>query len=91
MSDAERRAGDPTSYDWLEAASVRLVERTKDDADDYRFRDGEIGALLDLAGVAAREGGHKTNAPLLAYLVGLARGRHPELELDDLIDAATGT
>jgi hypothetical protein len=59
VTDAARRAGDPTSYDWLQRAG--LVEQTKDDADDYRFRlRGEIAALLELAGVVAREGGHKT-------------------------------
>jgi hypothetical protein len=89
MTEPEGRAGDPTSYEWLEAAAARLVARVKDDPEAYRFRDGEIVALLDMAGVAARDGGHKTNAPLLAYLVGLAHGRHPDVELDDLIDAAT--
>jgi hypothetical protein len=89
VSDAERRPGDPTSYDWLDAASARLVERVKDDPHAYRFRDDEIVSLLEMAGVGAREGGHKTNAPLLAYLVGIARGRHPELELGDLIDVVT--
>ena len=35
-----------------------------DDPALYRFTDGEIDQILNLAGVAAHEGGHKTNAPL---------------------------
>jgi hypothetical protein len=31
--------------------------------------------LLDLAGVAARSSGNRTNAPLLCYVLGLAVGR----------------
>jgi hypothetical protein len=76
-------------YEWLDAASLRLSEGVNDDPALYRFQDGEIDALLDLAGVAAHEGGHKTNAPLLCYLVGLAQARHPDLELADVIRAAT--
>jgi hypothetical protein len=34
----------------------------------------EISMLLNLAGDAAHESGARTNAPLLCYLVGVARG-----------------
>ena len=74
-----------TMYEWLEAASRRLSEGVDDDPGLYRFTDEQINDLLNLAGVAAHEGGHKTNAPLLCYLIGLARGRHSELELEELI------
>jgi Domain of unknown function (DUF6457) len=76
-------------YQWLEAASRRLSESVGDEPELYRFGEGEADRLLQMAGVAAHEGGHKTNAPLLSYLVGIAHGRHPGVELADLIDAAT--
>ena len=77
-------------YDWLQAASVRLAEGIGDSAADYRLEEREIERILDLAGVAAHEGGHKTNAPLLCYLVGLAQARHPELDLRQVVVAAIG-
>jgi hypothetical protein len=76
-------------YQWLAAASQRLGESVGDNPELYRFGDGEIDMLLDMAGVAAHEGGHKTNAPLLSYLVGFAHGRHPDVDLAELVRAAT--
>jgi len=78
------------TYEWLEAASRRLSEGVQDDPERYRFDEGEIDLILDLAGVAAHEGGHKTNAPLLSYLVGLAHGRHPDATLAELTAVAAG-
>jgi hypothetical protein len=77
-------------YDWLETAAERLAVGVGDDPDAYRFDGREIDRILDLAGVAAHDGGHKTNAPLLCYLVGLAQARHPELDLRQVIVAAIG-
>jgi hypothetical protein len=77
-------------YDWLDAAAHRLATGIGDDPDGYRLEDFEIDRILDLAGVAAHEGGHKTNAPLLCYLVGVAQARHPELDLRQVIEAAIG-
>lgn len=77
-------------YEWLEAAAARLSEGVGEDPAWYWFDEGDIERLLDLAGVAAHEGGHKTNAPLLCYLVGLAQARHPELDLRQVIEAAVG-
>jgi hypothetical protein len=77
-------------YDWLETAADRLAAGVGDHPADYRFDEGEIERILDLAGVAAHEGGHKTNAPLLCYLVGLAQARHPELDLRQVVVAAIG-
>ena len=82
------REGDPVAWEWLEAAAERLRTRAGDAPEGYRLAGAQIESLLGLAGVAAREGGHKANAPLLSYLVGLAHGRHPELGLDELIRAA---
>jgi hypothetical protein len=77
-------------YDWLDAAAERLAAGVGDDPVGYRLEDFEINRILDLAGVAAHEGGHKTNAPLLCYLVGVAQARHPELDLRQVIEAAIG-
>ena len=77
-------------YDWLDAAARRLGEGVGDDPSGYRFDEGEIDRILNLAGIAAHEGGHKTNAPLLCYLVGVAQARHPELDLRQVIAAAVG-
>jgi hypothetical protein len=77
-------------YEWLAAAAQSLGDGVGDDPSAYWFEDGEIDRILDLAGVAAHEGGHKTNAPLLCYLVGVAQARHPELDLRQVIAAAIG-
>ena len=91
MAEHGRREGDPVSYDWLDAAAKRLRESVGDDPGPYRLDEARIASLLELAGIAAREGGHKANAPLLSYLIGLAHGRHPGLSLDELIGAATAS
>jgi hypothetical protein len=53
---------------WLTAAARALgIEET--------LRAEEVETLLDLARVAAHESGDRRNAPLLAYLVGLAAAR----------------
>ena len=75
-------------YEWLDQAAQRLCSGVNDDPALYRFGSGEVDEILDLARVAAHDGGHKTNAPLLSYLVGLARGRHPELGLAEAIALA---
>lgn len=77
-------------YEWLEAAALRLSDEVADDPALYGLTDDEMNQILDLAGVAAHEGGHKSNAPLLSYLVGLAHGRHPDLELSEVIAGAIG-
>jgi len=49
--------------------------------------DGDAATLLDLARIAAHESGERTNAPLLCYLVGRARG---STSLDELAEAVRG-
>jgi Domain of unknown function (DUF6457) len=76
--------------DWLEEAQHRLeaglkVEGTLD------LSPADVEALLELARTAAHESGERTNAPLVAYLVGVAHGRNPEASLRDLISAALGS
>jgi hypothetical protein len=73
--------------DWLEQARDNLVSACGDEAAVYALEQKDIDQLLDLARVAAHESGERINAPLVCYLVGLARGRHGQ-ELDELIAAA---
>jgi Domain of unknown function (DUF6457) len=48
----------------------------------------EISQLLNLAGDAAHESGHRTNAPLLCYLVGRAQGQR---SLDEILEIVRST
>jgi Domain of unknown function (DUF6457) len=77
--------------EWLDEAARRLAEATGDDPAAYGLGAADIEALLDLARVAAHDSGeHEVNAPLVCYLLGLARGRHPAFGLDDLAAKASG-
>jgi hypothetical protein len=75
---------------WLEQARADLASAVGDDAAGYGLSERDVAELLELARVAAHEGGERTNAPLTTYLVGLARGRHPEQSLSDLVEAVVG-
>lgn len=70
--------------EWLEEAAARLAGVVGQEPGDYVLSEAEATTLLDLARDAARNSGERTNAPLLAYLVGLAHGRFPEMTLDEL-------
>jgi len=72
--------------DWLEQARDNLASECGDEPEVYTLEQKDIDELLDLARVAAHESGERINAPLVCYLVGLARGRHGTA-LDHLIDA----
>ena len=65
--------------EWLDNAGRRLAEASGDDRAAYGLSAADIEAVLDLARVAAHDSGDRTNAPLVCYLLGLARGRHPDL------------
>jgi hypothetical protein len=77
-------------HEWLGTASGKLAQAVGDDPSAYRLTETDIDDLLELARIAAHDSGERTNAPLLAYLVGLARGRHPERSLSDLVEEAVG-
>jgi hypothetical protein len=77
-------------HEWLEQASSKLAAGVGEDPVAYGVSEGDVDALLELARIAAHESGERTNAPLLAYLVGLARGRHPDRSLVDLTAEAVG-
>ena len=69
---------------WLTDTRDRIVEALGDKGSVYELSQEEVTQLLELAAVAAHESGDRRNAPLTTYLVGLARGRHPEQPLSDL-------
>jgi len=76
-------------HEWLEQARARLADAVGAPPGDYDLTQEEIDELLELARVAAHESGERTNAPLLCYLAGLARGRQGG-ELARIVDAAAG-
>ena len=77
-------------HEWLDRACVRLAEAVGDDPSSYALTEADVDDLLDLARIAAHESEERTNAPLLAYLVGLAHGRHAERDLPGLVDDVVG-
>ena len=52
--------------------------------EELELDEHSVETLLDLARIAAHESGERTNAPLLCYLVGRARG---DADLGKLADA----
>jgi hypothetical protein len=72
--------------DWLAARADALSERSGLDRAAFELSAEEIEALLELAGHAAHSSGARTNAPLLCYLVGLARANGTPLDaLDETV------
>jgi hypothetical protein len=69
---------------WLRDARDVLAGAAGLPAERLELTDEEARTLLDLARIAAHDSGERTNAPLLCYLVGLARGG---ADLDELADA----
>ena len=75
--------------EWLREARDRLAEGAGQSPESLDLSQGEIDELLELARIAAHDSGERINAPLLCYLVGLARGRG-SAELSGLVDATVG-
>jgi uncharacterized protein DUF6457 len=76
---------------WLLESRERLAESVGEDASAYDLSETDITELLDLARVAARNSGEKTNAPLITYLVGVAIGRRAGRSLPVVANAARGS
>ena len=74
---------------WLSAARDRLAQATGEDATELDLGQADADEILELARIAAHESGERINAPLLCYLVGLARGRRGG-DLADIVDAVVG-
>ena len=70
---------------WLRDARNALAEAAGLPPEELGLDDEQTRTLLDLARVAAHDSGERTNAPLLCYLVGLARASGASL--DELSDA----
>ena len=74
---------------WLSAARDRLAQASGEDPARLDLSQADVDEILELARVAAHESGERTNAPLVCYLVGLARGRRGG-DLSDIVDAVVG-
>jgi hypothetical protein len=75
--------------EWLREARDRLAEAAGESPESLELSQAEIDELLELARVAAHDSGERINAPLLCYLVGLARGR-AGTDISALVDATVG-
>jgi hypothetical protein len=75
--------------EWLREARDRLAGASGESTEIFELSQAEIDDLLELARVAAHDSGERINAPLLCYLVGLARGRAGS-DLSALVDATVG-
>jgi hypothetical protein len=73
---------------WLQEARDSLAETAGLRPDRLELSDEDAATLLDLARIAAHDSGERTNAPLLCYLIGLARGG---AGLETLADAVRRT
>jgi hypothetical protein len=76
--------------EWLSARADALARRGGVDRAALELTEQEIEELLELAGHAAHASGARTNAPLLCYLVGLARAGGASLdELDETVRSSS--
>jgi hypothetical protein len=72
---------------WLTEVRDAIAEATGIPASELEIDAETALELLDLARIAAHESGERTNAPLLAYLAGVAVGRGADFER--VLSAAT--
>jgi hypothetical protein len=71
---------------WLSERADALARAAGVDRDVLELSGDDVERLLDAAGFAAHDSGARTNAPLLCYLLGLARaGGAPLEELDQSV------
>ncbi len=71
---------------WLSAVRDALAREAGVEPEALDLSDEDAATILDLARIAAHSSGDRTNAPLLCYLVGRARGT---AGLDELAAAVT--
>jgi hypothetical protein len=74
--------------EWLARQADALAAGTGVSREALELEDSDVHTLLDLAKLAAHEGGERTNAPLLCYLLGIARG---SADLDELAEIVRST
>ena len=75
-------------HEWLAKQADALAAATGIPRDALELEDADVRTLLRLAKLAAHQGGERTNAPLLCYLLGIARG---SAELDELAEIVRST
>jgi hypothetical protein len=75
--------------DWLSERADALSRATGVDRTAFDLSDDDVERLLELAGYAAHSTDLRTNAPILCYLVGVARGRGTTLDELDRIARST--
>jgi hypothetical protein len=59
---------------WLTRARDALADAAGLRPDELELSDEDAATVLELARIAAHDSGERTNAPLLCYLAGRARG-----------------
>jgi hypothetical protein len=72
-------------HEWLAKQADALAAATGTPRDALELEEADVRTLLDLAKIAAHDGGERTNAPLLCYLLGIARGRAELHELAEIV------
>ena len=73
-------------HEWLSQRADALAAATGLPRARFELDQADVDQLLELAKIGAHDSGERTNAPLLTYLVGLAR--ESGKSLDELFDAA---
>ena len=76
-------------HEWLALARDRIATASGVDASQLVLTEQDVVRLLDLARIAAHDSGDRTNAPLVCFLVGLALGQRPGLDLAELAGEAS--
>ena len=72
--------------EWLSQRADALARASGVDRSALELSDEDVDRLLDLAGHAAHDSDVRTNAPLLCYLVGVARTAGTPLDqLDEIV------
>lgn len=72
--------------DWLSQQADALALASDVPVNVLELTDADMATILDIARIAAHEGGDRTNAPLLCYLLGLCRATGKSLdELAELV------
>jgi len=75
--------------EWLSAARDAIARGAGIPPEPLELDDEDVATLLDLARIAAHDSGDRTNAPLLCYLLGLARGGASLADLAAIIRGST--
>ena len=71
---------------WLSRARDAVAAEAAVDPVELELSERDEHELLELARIAAHDSGDRTNAPLLCYLVGVARGSGAQLvQLSDAV------